>query len=55
MLEIVREYALEQLSATGELANVRGRHAAYFAALARACQTPARGQLGELVLHDVAL
>jgi len=34
MLQIVREYALERLAATGEEHDLRRRHAAYFAALA---------------------
>jgi predicted ATPase/DNA-binding SARP family transcriptional activator len=34
MLETIREYALEQLSACGDLEVVRGRHALHFAALA---------------------
>src|SRR5262249_53117843 len=33
MLETIRAYALEQLEASGEAAELRRRHAAYFAAL----------------------
>ena len=33
MLETVREFALEQLDATGEAATIRARHAAYFRAI----------------------
>jgi predicted ATPase len=41
MLEMIREYALEQLTAAGEVDHARRRHAAYYAAFAEA----ARGQL----------
>jgi non-specific serine/threonine protein kinase len=34
MLETIREYALERLTASGELDNLRGRHAVYFTAFA---------------------
>jgi predicted ATPase/class 3 adenylate cyclase len=41
MLEMIREYALEQLTAAGDLDSIRRRHAEHYAAFAEA----ARGQL----------
>ena len=38
MLEMIREYALEQLTAAGELDHARRRHAAYYAAFAEAAR-----------------
>ncbi len=43
MLEIIREYALEQLRASGELADMQRRHAAYFAAWATQAETELEG------------
>jgi predicted ATPase len=43
MLETMREYALEQLQARGELAMARQQHAAYFTALAEAAEPRLRG------------
>lgn len=42
MLETIREYALEQLSARGELVALRRRHAAYFLALAETAESASR-------------
>jgi non-specific serine/threonine protein kinase len=39
MLETVREFAIEQLLASGELATLRERHAAHFCALAERAET----------------
>jgi predicted ATPase/DNA-binding CsgD family transcriptional regulator len=43
MLETIREYALEHLERSGEASSVRGRHAAYFLALAEAADRELRG------------
>ncbi|HWE63665.1 MAG TPA: tetratricopeptide repeat protein, partial [Chloroflexota bacterium] len=43
MLETVREYALEQLEASGEAAAVRRAHAAYYVAFAEAAEPDLRG------------
>jgi predicted ATPase/DNA-binding SARP family transcriptional activator len=43
MLETLREYALEQLEASGEAAEVRRRHAAFFVTLAERGWTELRG------------
>ena len=50
MLEMIREYALEQLTAAGDLDHTRRRHAAYYAAFAEtACdQLFGPGQLATL-------
>ena len=40
MLETIREYALEQQGASGDLASTDERHAAYFAALAEQAASP---------------
>jgi predicted ATPase/DNA-binding XRE family transcriptional regulator len=44
MLETVREYALERLAASDELALTQRRHAEYFLALAEAAERPLKGQ-----------
>lgn len=38
LLELVREYALERLAQSGETEHIRGRHGAYYLALARAVE-----------------
>ena len=43
MLETVREYGLERLAASGEAADIRGRHAAFFLALAETAEPHLRG------------
>ncbi|GLY19077.1 SARP family transcriptional regulator [Kineosporia sp. NBRC 101677] len=43
MLETIREFALEQLSARGEMATVRRAHASYFLALAETADPYLRG------------
>ena len=43
MLETIREYALEQLTASGETGHVRARHAAYLTAFARDTEAELRG------------
>src|SRR6266508_4585206 len=43
MLETIREYALEQLAARGELDTLRRRHATYFLALAEAAEPQLQG------------
>lgn len=43
LLETLREYALEQLAATGELEPVRHRHASYFCTLAEIANPELRG------------
>jgi len=43
MLETIREYALERLSATGELETVRRRHATYYLAWAEAARPELHG------------
>jgi predicted ATPase/DNA-binding CsgD family transcriptional regulator len=43
MLETIREYALEQLTASGEEQTTRARHAAYYLALAEAAVPHLRG------------
>jgi predicted ATPase/DNA-binding SARP family transcriptional activator len=43
MLETIREYALEQLEASGEREAIRQRHAAYFLALAESAEPQLRG------------
>ncbi|HEU5102048.1 MAG TPA: tetratricopeptide repeat protein, partial [Roseiflexaceae bacterium] len=43
MLETIREYALEQLAASGELQALQRRHAEYFLALAQAAEPELRG------------
>ena len=43
MLEMIREYALERLSATGELETVRRRHATYYLAWAEAARMELHG------------
>jgi predicted ATPase/DNA-binding XRE family transcriptional regulator len=43
MLETIRAYALEQLTASGELALIRARHCAYYLALAEAAESQLRG------------
>ena len=47
MLEMVREYAWEQLEASGELGVVRDRHAAYFVRLAELAEPELRGPAPE--------
>lgn len=42
MLELIRDYASERLRESGELANVRWRHARYYAALAAGAEVPLR-------------
>jgi tetratricopeptide (TPR) repeat protein len=42
-LETIREYALEQLTASGETTVLRARHAAYFLQLARTAEPALRG------------
>ena len=50
VLELPRQYASERLEATGEAETLRGRHAAYFAALAEAsAEEQALSQLDEWV------
>jgi predicted ATPase/class 3 adenylate cyclase len=53
MLETIREYAAEQLAASGEMERLRDRHLAYFIKLNQAAQ----GSLGQLelalALHEV--
>jgi predicted ATPase len=44
MLETVREFGLEQLEASDELQFTRGRHAAYYLALAEAAEPQSRGR-----------
>jgi len=43
MLETMREYGLERLEATGDTTAVRGRHAAYYLALAEAAEPELTG------------
>ena len=43
MLETVREFALEQLAASGEADVIRGRHAAWYLALAEEAEEVLRG------------
>ena len=43
MLETIREYALEQLAARGEVDTLRQRHAAYYLALAEAAEPQLQG------------
>jgi predicted ATPase/DNA-binding SARP family transcriptional activator len=43
MLETIREYGLEQLAETGEIAQVRSAHVAYFLGLAEAAEPHLRG------------
>jgi DNA-binding CsgD family transcriptional regulator len=43
LLETIREYASEQLAATGELGEIQHRHAAYYCELAETAETELRG------------
>jgi tetratricopeptide (TPR) repeat protein len=43
MLETIREYALEQMEASGEAAEIRRRHAVYFVELAEAAEPKLNG------------
>ncbi|MET7671351.1 BTAD domain-containing putative transcriptional regulator [Micromonospora luteifusca] len=43
MLETIREYGLERLAETGDVAKVRGEHAAYFLRLAEMAEPELRG------------
>ena len=54
MLETVREYALERLEATGELAETRRRHAAYYLALAEQAEPDLAGPAQAELLDRVA-
>jgi predicted ATPase len=47
MLETIREYALEKLAESGEMAAVRQQHAAYYLALAEEAQLKLRGSQQE--------
>jgi predicted ATPase/DNA-binding CsgD family transcriptional regulator len=49
LLETVRQYALEKLGESGEADDVRSRHSAYFASIARRLDTPARDDYEQLV------
>jgi predicted ATPase/DNA-binding CsgD family transcriptional regulator len=49
MLEMIREFGLDQLATAGELDEARGRHAAYYLALAERCATGQAG--GEFAIH----
>ena len=53
MLETIREYATEQLAASGEEASVRGRYLDHFLALAESAQLSAEAEYGRR--HDVVL
>ena len=46
MLETIREYAVERLEESGEVDELRRRHAAYFLALAEEAEPNLRGSPG---------
>jgi predicted ATPase/DNA-binding CsgD family transcriptional regulator len=50
MLETIREYALEQLEAAGELARLRGRHAAFYLELVETAAPQLRGRAQQVWL-----
>jgi DNA-binding CsgD family transcriptional regulator len=52
MLETIREYALEQLTARPEAAETRRRHAAYYLALAETLRPRIEGPQGPAVLNQ---
>jgi predicted ATPase/DNA-binding XRE family transcriptional regulator len=51
MLEPIREYALEQLEAIGEIETLRQWHAAHFLAVAEQAEAKLRGQHQQIALH----
>ncbi len=53
MLQTLREYALEQLGASGELAAVRARHAAHYAALAQSLERAPTGAAQERLIGEL--
>jgi predicted ATPase/transcriptional regulator with XRE-family HTH domain len=55
MLETMREYALEQLEANGELATIRRRHATYFQTLAERAEVALQGSEQQAWLERLEL